>query len=226
MLCLKNKFISVRHNGAASYGGSQTFSENGAMRRCGCGAVSSADLILYLARYHDDCRIDSLPPELLADVIDERVYDDFSLRLIKKYMPIIPPFGMNGLTLVLGLELFFLRHGIPLRASWGVRRDRLWERISEMLSADIPVILSIGPNFPRVWEKSKASLYKKGTAGELFPACTVNAHFLTVTGMDDDWLQVSSWGKQFYISRKEYEQYVTAHSNGLLCSIVVLIPIH
>ena len=220
MLCLRHKFISVRHSGLPSYGGSQMFSENRAMRRCGCGAVSSSDLILYLAKYHDNCRISTLPPALLADVIDEKAYDAFAMSLIKKYMPVIPPFGMNGLTLVLGLDLFFLRHGIPYRASWGVRRDRLWERIAEMLSADIPVILSIGPNFPRVWEKSKASLYRKGTADELFPACTVNAHFLTVTGMDDEWLQVSSWGKLFYISRKEYEQYVTEHSNGILCSIV------
>ena len=51
-------------------------------------------------------------------------------------------------------------------------------------------------------------------------AASTHAHFLTVTGIDGEWLQVSSWGHRFFISRAEYEEYVTHSSNGLLSSIV------
>ena len=41
-------------------------------------------------------------------------------------MPAVPPVGTNGWAIALGLNAVFLRQGIPLRASWGVSRDRLW----------------------------------------------------------------------------------------------------
>ena len=45
---------------------------------------------------------------------------------------------------------------------------------------------------------------------------------MTVTGMDEDWLCVSSWGNRYYISREEYRRYVRRHSSYLFSNIVYL----
>lgn len=222
MLTLKHPYIAVEKDGIISYGGSQTWSDGKVMRRCGCGVIGSMDILIYLSKYHSDCRSGDFPDELLWDVIREEVYDKYSHRLSRRYMPLMPPVGMNGITLVLGLNLFFRRYKMPVYARWGVRRSELWNNIENMLSEDIPVILSIGPNFPRVWQKNKAALYEKHYDDHPHKAASTHSHFLTVTGIDDEWLQVSSWGRRFYISRREYEEYVSQHSNGILSSIVYI----
>lgn len=222
MLTLRYPYVSVEKNGVISYGGSQTWSDSKVMRRCGCGVVGGMDLLIYLSKYHRECRSDVFPDELLWDVIREEEYDKYSKKLSRGYLPLMPPFGMNGLTLVLGLNLCFRRFGMPMRAQWGVRRSELWQSIEKMLSEDIPVILSIGPNFPRVWENNKAALYVKQCDDHPHRAASTHSHFLTVTGIDEDWLQVSSWGRKYYISRGEYEEYVSRYSNGVLSSIVYI----
>lgn len=219
---LKHPFICISRNGIRSYGGSQMWSESAAMKRCGCGAIGASDVIIYLAKYHGNCSGAGLSEALLADVIPENDYDAFSRKLSLRYMPLIPPFGMNGLTLAAGMELFFLRHKMPYTARWGVPFGRLWDSIDEMLREDIPVILSIGPNFPRVWHKNRAAMYVSASDGRKICTASVKSHFLTVTGSDEEWLQVSSWGRRFYISRTEYEQYVKDNSIGILCNILYI----
>lgn len=222
MLTLKHPYIAVEKDGIISYGGSQSWSAGKVMQRCGCGIIGSMDLLIYLSRYHEECRNEDFPDELLWDVIREEVYDNYSHRWSRRYLPLMPPAGMNGITLVFGLNLLFRRYKMPMSARWGVRRSELWASIEKMLSEDIPVILSIGPNFPRVWQRSKAVLYEKHHDEHPHMAASTHSHFLTVTGIDDEWLQVSSWGRRFYISRREYEEYVSQHSNGILSSIVYI----
>lgn len=222
MLTLKHPYVAVEKDGIISYGGSQTMSESKVMRRCGCGVVGGIDLLIYLAKYHDECRCEDFPDELLWDIIREEAYDRCSRMISRKYMPVVPPFGMNGLTLVLGLNLLFRRYGMPMSARWGVKRSELWQSIETMLAQDIPVILSIGPNFPRVWQKNKTTLYVRQLDDHPHRAASTHSHFLTVTGIDEEWLRISSWGRKFYISRNEYEEYVSRYSNGVLSSIVYI----
>ena len=53
MLTLKYPYISVSDGGLKSYGGDQGKSENATMRRCGCGVIAAADVLLYLSRRYD-----------------------------------------------------------------------------------------------------------------------------------------------------------------------------
>ena len=48
----------------------------------------------------------------------------------------------------------------------------------------------------------------------------VNAHYVTVTGMDDRWLEVSTWGKKYYINREEFTRYVRKYSCYLFSNLV------
>lgn len=217
---LKHPYISVEKDGKISYGGTQLWSENRVIRRCGCGVIGSSDVLIYLSRYHGDCHSDDFPAALLAETIDELEYDDFSRRLSRSCMPIVPPFGINGPALSAGLDLAFRHYKMPMRARWGVRSGELFGTVEKMLSEDIPVILAVGPNFPRFWQKNKATLYTKRPDGLPNVSASTYAHFLTATGIDDEWLQVSSWGRKYYISREEYTDYVRQNSNFLLSSIV------
>jgi len=141
--------------------------------------------------------------------------------LRSKYFPLLYPVGMNGITLALGLNRVFRKNGLALRANWDMSEAKLWKRMEEMLLRDIPVILSIGPNFPRLWKKGKGTLYRLEN-GEQRAAGSVRAHYVTVTGMDEGWLKVSSWGKEYYLSREEYEHFRSATSSALVSNIVYI----
>ena len=84
------------------------------------------------------------------------------------------------------------------------------------------MILSVGPNFPAVWEKHKLKFYRKITDGNYRPAAATKAHYVTATALDAEWLRISSWGKEYYINREEYEAFVKAHSSYLFSNLVYL----
>jgi hypothetical protein len=119
-----------------------------------------------------------------------------------------------------GLNRYFRGHRIELKAGWRMFSFGLWETISKMLEEDIPVIFSIGANFPKVWENQKLKLYVRLGNDTYISTTSVNAHYVTVTGMDERWLEVSTWGKRYYIDREEFTRYVRRHSCYLFSNIV------
>lgn len=208
-------------NGArTSYGGSQRLSHSSTIRSAGCGLVAACDLFRYLNDHHARCHCELFDDLVTGEALDIKNYNRLLDRL-KSYFPIIPRLGINGVMLSLGINAFFLRYGYPYVAVWCVSPRNLWERVARMLSEDIPVIISVGPNFPLVWQKHKADLYAE-RAGEIRKVSSVKAHFMTVTGMDDQWLSLSSWGRKYYMDRKEYEQYVSKHSGSFASNIVYI----
>ena len=118
-------------------------------------------------------------------------------------------------------DRYFKRYNVPLKASWGVSKDRIWQEIEDMLEQDLPVILSVGNQFPVFWKKKGAQLYRR--SGEaLKQSVHVHAHYVTVVGMDDAWLRISSWGQEYYLAREEFLRYRDKESMNLLCNIVRL----
>lgn len=213
---LKGEYISVLKDGRLSYGGSQRWSDSPILRGYGCGVIAALDLLLYLARQREVGSARTMPA---GGPVPWTLYDRWARQLSRRYMPVVPPVGTNGWAIALGLNAVFLRQGIPLRASWGVSRDRLWTRMGELLDRDVPVILSIGRNFPRVWRNVETAFYTPGRESGP-PACSTNAHFVTVTAMDEDYLTVSSWGHPYRLSREEFDAYRREASASLLCTIL------
>ena len=152
------------------------------------------------------------------------VYNSVAARLHRGFLPRIPGRGINGLMLTGGLELFFLRWRMPYSIHWGARSGSLFENIELMLMRDIPVILAVGPNFPLFWQKNTLSFYCREPDGTLVKSCAARAHYVVVTGMDEDWLRISSWGREYYINRGEYTAYGKKHSIPILNSIAVIKP--
>ena len=209
---LKGEYISVLKDGRLSYGGSQRWSDSPVLRGYGCGVIAALDLLLYLARQREVGSARTMPA---GGPVPWTLYDRWARQLSRRYMPVVPPVGTNGWAIALGLNAVFLRQGIPLRASWGVSRDRLWTRMGELLDRDVPVILSIGRNFPRVWRNVETAFYTPGRESGP-PACSTNAHFVT----DEDYLTVSSWGHPYRLSREEFDAYRREASSSLLCTIL------
>ena len=220
---LKNPYVSVSNGPLVSYGGNQMSSENKTERSVGCGVVAALDLVLYLSHYHlssDHNGIKMLFPEQWP--LDQRQYLSLLRLFRKKYIPLIPGHGINGLSLALGLNALFLKHRLPFLAVWGVPYAKLWSSIREMLEQDIPVVFSVGPNFPAFWRHEKLRFYVQRTDGAYVPGPQTHAHYVTITGMDEEWLRISSWGKKYYISRREYIEYVRKHSTRLVSNILYI----
>ncbi len=204
---LKNNYISIKNGNEKTYGGSQSLSDSPAIQKCGCGIIAAADLILYLREFGS-----SSPLSICS-------YNKFLKYLKRHYLPLIPKFGMNAVMLTAGLNLFFRDSKLPYRASWLISREKFFSRIEKQLAENIPVIMSVGPNFPCFWQKNNLNLYSK-IKEEFVKASSTRAHFVTATGIDDKYIRISSWGRELYISKEEFSNYIHAHSNSFLCNML------
>lgn len=216
---LKHPYIAVRKDGKLSYGGNQSWGKSAALRKYGCGVIAGTDLILYLSLHKTYCKSRGIERRGNENGIWEA--EDYMKKVTKtrrKYLPLIQGFGMPGWILAAGINLYFIRNRIPLKASFGVWGRNIPNRIHAMLSHDIPVILAVGPNFPIPCKRHKLIFYKK-TGENYQEACRTAAHYVTVTGMDGQWLEISSWGKKYYVNLNEYTEYVKRYSSYFVSNI-------
>ena len=219
---LKNPYINVTDGRIVSYGGNQMSADNKTERTVGCGVIAALDLLLYLSRYHmASAEIGLKIPVPEKGAVPLTNYLMLAHAMRKKYLPLIPGHGINGLMLSLGLNASFLNNRFPFRASWGVPYKKLWSEIARMLDEDIPVIFSIGPNLPLIWQHHMLRFYLMDRQGSFVPGPQTHAHYVMITGMDANWLRISSWGRMYYIRRDEFLRYVKEHSmrlvNNILC---------
>jgi len=219
---LRHPLPSVQNGIQRSCGGNQAWSGNHRFQLCGCGVVGCLDLLIYLGRYQNGCSAKQLAALVERDPVPIELYDQAALLLSRRFLPLIPRVGLNGLSLAAGFNLFCVRNHIPFRARWGVSGKRFWSSIRSMLSRDIPVILSIGPNLPFFWQQNSLRLYRRNADGNFQPSAEAVAHYVTVSGMDEKWLRISSWGREYYIEREEYLRYIRAHSNRIVSNILLV----
>lgn len=219
---LKHEYVSLGGGARPTYGGSQMLSPRKIIQKCGCGPVAVADILIYLRRSREGCDTPLLRSIPASGPAERPVYFDMLNRLCRRYTPVLYPIGTNGVFLAAGMNAYFRRNKIRLRATWCWGIKKLRQRIETMLENDLPVILAIGPNFPFMSSnKHKVALYVK--AGDrMIQKAKVNAHYVTVTGMEGEWLRVSSWGAEFYINIDEYERYARKHSLPLFTNVMLV----
>ena len=147
-------------------------------------------------------------------------YERYLRKLRRRYLGVIPGFGVPCFLVPHAMNRYFRHYRIGLRARWCLSQAKLYERIEESLARDLPVILAIGQNIP-FWRRKKLCLYRQEN-GVCLPAAEVKAHFVVVTGLENEYLQVSSWGKEYYISWQEYLHYAGKCSSFLVSNICML----
>ena len=222
MLGLQNPYVSVEYSGRPSFGGDQRYCSDKVLRSCGCGVVAALDVLLYLNQWHSDVHIPEFADLRASSPLPQLAYEKALELLRRAYFPLFYPFGMNGLALSLGMNLFFKRRALPFKARWSVPKAELWQRMGAMLEHDLPVIMAVGPNFPRFWQKKGANFCRLLPEGKYVPSVSARAHFVTATGLDKEWVEISSWGNKYYVGREEFARYTKECSNSLLCSILYI----
>jgi len=202
---LSRPYLCVRDRGA-SYGGSQMWFPSRNFQRCGCGVIACADMLLYLTGRTE---------------LTWQEYRDY-VNQTERALPLLPGLGIDGLRLALGMNVCLHRAGIAKRARWCASGERFWRRAEELLRADVPVLLSVGPNLPRFWRRGELTFYRRLPNGTYAPANHTSAHFVVATGLDGEWMRISSWGEEYYVNRWEYDRYARERSCALFTNLLYL----
>ena len=82
------------------------------------------------------------------------------------------------------------------------------------------MILAVGQNIP-FWKKKKLTFYRQEN-GVYLPNTETKAHYVVVTGMENGYLQISSWGKEYFISWQEYLDYAKRYSSFWVSNICLI----
>ena len=216
---LKRPYLGVRLGGSVLYGGSQTLLKQRFLRLSGCGAVAGVELLRYLLPEGEKAGPVSGAPEKGISADEWR---PMLVRMAHRWFHVIPRVGMTGLALAVRLDLFFLLHRLPYRARRCFSGKKLFSRMEEQLGRDVPVILTIGRNFPCFWKKERVPFYVKAADGSLLRVSGATGHFVTVTGMDERTLTISSWGKRFLVLRDDLTEYVRRHGTWLTTNMILV----
>ena len=203
----EHPFFTIKTGTGNSYGGDQGWLSKKFLKSYGCGIIGAADVILCIQGKKE---------------ISKSEYQKFAHHLWKRYLPVLPGFGINGIFLKMGMNRYFRKHKIPHRASWKISGKKLFLRIDEMLAKNLPVILSIGPNFPLIWGKQSVKFYVQKENGSYMAVSKARAHYVTVTGKNAEWIEISSWGSKYYINQQEYKEYVRRYSSFLVSNIICI----
>lgn len=177
------------------------FSQDGRLRRYGCGVIAAADYSIY--RHVFDA------PG------DREDYLSLVREMERRFLRVIPGFGISAYLYAGFMNLMFRRMSAGERLG-GVSfffytpkaRRRLLMIIEEQLSADRPVILILGST-PFFFKKRRGvTLYRMNNGVPEAVKEHVAAHFITVTGICEasrkTMLEVYSWGSRYLMSADEY----------------------
>lgn len=239
-----SSYVPIHRDSTVFYGGSQMWfpddnkrSRDYILHHYGCGTIATADLFLYLALKSDTYR--NGVTESVLQGTDSAVYKDYMsyVRKVNAYYTKTKRYiAVLGPKIAYAFNSYARTYSFGLRARWklGLSYYDMLAYIEEMLSRDIPVILSIGPNTPFLWRNKGISFYMKNTVNDIDyyqpVRSDVNSHYVTVTGMynnpDDNkgkiMLCISSWGKLFYINYNEYRDYIDSYGDSFTSSMVYI----
>lgn len=227
--------------GAASFGGSQrwfldaSYASDKTMAGVGCGSIAAADFMLYTSATHTD--MGSSPARAVlrdaAGAYLKSSYMPFAADVFARYARPAPGLGTTGTALARGLNRYFRDYAIAHRAEWrfAMSGDAMLRKISDMLARDLPVITVI-PAFTRLLRKKmlpmRSSLVAPRTAA--FRGTNYDklaGHFIVITalrkGVDDaPVLEVSSWGRRYFINYADYRRYVNWSVGAVTASLIYI----
>ncbi|MDD6571340.1 MAG: hypothetical protein PUF12_03010 [Thermoflexaceae bacterium] len=229
---LKHPFIRVKDEEQVSFGGNQNWFPQKRLAYYGCGLVSVGDIILYLTR-HGKMPLQSIAGKVSGqEIIEQEEYLNYLRKLSQRFFYVSYCIrGITGPMLSVGFNLMSMMNGSPYKATWGVPVSKIHMAVTKMLEKDIPVLFSVGANFPLIWRKKGVKLYQK-TATPVFVCCgSTHKHYMTITGIVQDdhngeLLRISSWGKEYYIQWEEYENFIRHDSMALFSNILYISEKH
>lgn len=248
-------YVPIVKESGISYGGSQMwfpkadwYSKDYIIHNYGCGTIATADMFLYLALQKEDLR-NPITALALTETgqINYLNYMDYVRTINDKFTKTRRFIAVLGPKVAAAINSYSNKNGLGLKASWKLKLTYydMYDIMEDMLDQDIPVILSIGPNTPKLWGKKGIPFYEKkeihyqeetvqdnnktvNPKPYYYKAVynDINSHYVTVTGIIKDevasriMLCISSWGKKYYINYEEYRDYIENYSGTFTSSIV------
>lgn len=247
---LRRPYIHVeQEDGSLSYGGDQAWLSTAEERSFGCGLIAAADILRYLraqaAEENMGRETDRETPRRISSLTRQEYLED--IRILSRDFRIRGPLGITGFGLARRMNRIFRREQLPFRSKWSIGRKRLEKRLLEMLSEDIPVLLSVGPGFfhrkerlpmyrPAEEQEGKGKKRESGGpevhrdfTGGFTKVNSMHDHYVTVTGYLETggafpgrWLRISSWGGEYYVNHEEYMEHVRKYDNFLFSSLLYI----
>lgn len=227
---LRGDYIRIRRkkNGELTYGGDQGFFQGDESKKqdkrkqtSGCGVVALSDVLLYLAGRREAFRAaESI--RYAGRILDEEEYKEYYNSIYGLLGGIRSGNGISGWNLKMKFNKLSRKNNWKLQALWGLSGEKIHVRMEEMLKRDIPVILCIPMMLLRKDKNDRLKLY----GGKAIQS--VNAHYVVVTGIfrkpdGECYLEVSSWGKKYYINRNEYDTFIHTHFMGTILGNILYI---
>ncbi len=163
-------YVPIVRNSKTSYGGSQMWfpksnwnSIEHIIHTYGCGTIATADMFLYLALQKKEINT-TVTAIALQDSI-QILYDNYLsyvLEVHNKYTKTKRYLAVLGPSLARAINNYSNQFSLGYVATWKWRLSyyEMLDQIESMLSQDIPVILSIGPNTPKFWGRHGISFYE------------------------------------------------------------------
>lgn len=227
----RNTYIQVQAGRQSTYGGSQLFFKE-LPDRCsqrkygsGCGMIALGDLLLYLME--KETRLYQVGGITYHTAFQEKeAYMDYFNKLCRKLKWFPSRNGMSGVLMAIRFNAFMWKRRMPYRARWGLFESVREKRIEKMLRKDIPVILCI-PCVLLPWQKKdRLPLYMESN-GQMKQVDATRAHYVTITGLvsyqGEEYYRISSWGRKYHISVREYRDFVRTHLLGTVLGNILYI---
>ena len=245
----RSNYVPVRNSGNDSYAGNQGwfsdknwFSTDYILRNYGCGTIAAGDLFLYLALQK---RANTVSTDTYLDgksYINKKDYKNYINWINSRYTETMRFTGVIGSKLEVAINHYIKQETkLKLSASWkySLTYKSMLNNLKKMMNNDLPAIISIGLNSQKLWSDTGIHFYdqtKTKVKGQLYKYEEVrekiNGHYVTVTGIIIDnnvknanqkiMLEISSWGKKFYVSYIEYRDFIKNNGDKWTSSMVYL----
>lgn len=211
--------------------------KNTRLENGGCGLVASCDLILYLLKRKINYSMDTeemtlhekrrtfIPRSFIAhplEPINREAYVQFLRKTSMLRYPIFPKLGSFNFEVLLYVNRMLrkINDERHLHFLWNNTKANRTRIIKEQLSLRNPVILILGQHFFRFGCKKGVHFYRMEKDHTLtLAAKDIFCHFVTITGIyyPEDasksmYLEITSWGKQYYIDYEQLCDYIKKYS--------------
>ncbi|MCR4788173.1 MAG: hypothetical protein K5888_06285 [Lachnospiraceae bacterium] len=205
IISLKNEYVSV----GSSFGGNQNLfgSDKGIINKGrqlgGCGVVALSDTVSYLT---GDVKFN-----------DPAQYKKNFKKTARRILFVPTRFGMTFFQVLFGARHLMHKNELNLRCRMAFSKKDLYTRICRMLKDDIPVILCVPRIYGRNITARSLPFYDPVT---LKKVTQTQGHFVVATAVyidgNDIYIEISSWGKRYFIKYGEFRSFVKKHPISLL----------
>lgn len=180
------------------------FGQDTQIHHYGCGVIAMMDFCIY--------------KNLLTKTEDRQEYMTRIRRMERRYMHIVPGFGIPPYFYAFLANWYFRINRIPYRFGriwlWGSIKQREKQLISvirEQLKADFPLIFAAGPVFPGPWKYKKIPLYRLEEGHLSESGQKVKSHYMTILGVYEEcgqcYMKIATWGEVRYMRLTDYMKH-------------------